>query len=252
MGYFGNGEKINDLKNTLENLFKEGLEVEKAGEIVKSIVEEAKEFADVSNAKEHYLGAKRNYLITLFDSQVNTLRMRGCPSSIVKIIEEQKASVIDMAFSMDIPDSHIPFLPVIPCNCVDLDDLVSMIRNNEKTGCFTASQCIERTTGIPNNPYFIFNVENGKDMLGKSIKEARTLIKEQGRFCLALEEVIALGIHTRVLLTHEVSAAGSPRGSSGNIVYLIIDNEQRPNARITVDYANSSNKIGIPSYRNRS
>jgi len=48
-------------------------------------------------------------------------------------------------------------------------------------------------------PYFIFGVEDGQEMLDKQPEKAEVFIKKQERFCLTGDEGIALCIHSDVL-----------------------------------------------------
>lgn len=146
----------------------------------------------------------------LFDSQMETLKSRGCPQAILKAFGNQREQVLAKAAEMKIPEGHIPFVPVIPRTCVDVHGLMSMVRKGDKVGyTYLDSNEITDKVEVPKGPYFIYDVENGKDMLGKSPEEAEKLIKEQNCSCLTVDEGIALCVHSNVFSEHYVNCVGS-------------------------------------------
>ena len=102
----------------------------------------------------------------------------------------------------------------------------------------------------PKGPYFIYDVEDGKDMLGKSPEKAEKLITEQKRSCLTADEGIAVCVHTNVLSEHYVDCTGS-RYSHADRVPLVCLLDGRP--RLLWFYARYSiDEWGSASCRSRS
>lgn len=157
---------------------------------------------------------KKEDLEKLFDAQIQTLKDRGCPSVIIDMLREQRDQVLQKASEITIAKKHIPFLPVIPRIYLSIYSQMQMVRNGDKVG-YTYLKPSEITDVVktPQDPYYIFDVEDGEAMLGKAPKDAEKAIKQQNWRGLTEVEVIALGIHTNVLSRHYVDAVGSRYGS---------------------------------------
>ncbi len=189
-------------------------------------------------------------LVELFDTQIGTLAVYGCPQSIIDVLVSKKSEVITKAMEMDIPDGHIPFIPVIPRTEVNLDNLMKMIHNDNNIGSnFLDQSQISNVVDVPEGPYFIYDIEDGKDMLGRSPKKAEKLIKEQNRSCLTVDESIALCIHTSVLSKHCIDCTGSPFRHSDHVPRLFLD-DVRPELSWS-DAGYSSSSWGSPSCGSR-
>lgn len=188
----------------LTDLFK-GLEAEMIDEVVK----EAKKRA-IAEMVEQEVKKWRNQLAALFDKQIKTLESRGCPKVILEMFQAKRATVLAKAAKIEIPEGHIPFVPVIPLSYRGLYDLISMVRNGEKVGyTYLDPNEIINNVKAPKGLYFIYDVEGGEVMINKSPEEAERLIAEQERSCLTVEESIALCVHTNVLSKHYVDCTAS-------------------------------------------
>jgi hypothetical protein len=160
-------------------------------------------------------------LSELFDTQMETLRARGCPKSVIDVLTAKKSEVIAKAKAMEseTADGHIPFVPVVPRTEVNLDDLMEMVRNRGRKGYnyLDQSDVNNIVVDVPKGPYFMFDVEDGKDMLDKSPEQAEALIKKQGRLCLTADEGIAVCVHSNVLSEHGVNCTGSRYEHGGKV-----------------------------------
>ena len=146
----------------------------------------------------------------LFDNQMETLKARGCLQSVIDVLVSKKNEVIAKATEIETQDGHIPFITVVPRTEVDVENLIKMVRNRDREGYNYLNQSdLSNVVDVPNGPYFIFDVEDGKVMLGKSPEKAETLVKKQKRSCLTVEEGISLCIQTKVLSEHYVDCTGS-------------------------------------------
>jgi len=167
--------------------------------------------------------AKREDLEKLFESQIQTLKDRGCPEQIVELLTEQKSAVLSKASEMTFEDGHIPFIPVIPRTYRSPYDLMAMVRNGDKQGyTYLNPTAIIDEVETPDRPYYIYDVEDGKALLGKSPENAEKILKKQSRSPLTAAEVMALTAHTDVLKEHYVWAPGSRCDGSDEVpnVYL--------------------------------
>ena len=156
---------------------------------------------------------KKEDLEKLFDSQIKKMIDRGCPLEIVNMLREQRDRVLQKVSEITIGKKHIPFLPVISRIYLSIYSQMQMVRNGDKVG-YTYLKPSEITDVVetPQDPYYyIFDVEDGEAMLGKSPQNAEKTIKQQNRRGLTEVEVIALAIHTDV--RHCVDALGSRCGS---------------------------------------
>lgn len=149
-------------------------------------------------------------LAKLFDTQMKTLEQRGCPSEIIRALAGMKSGVISKAMKNQLPKNHIPFIPVIPHSMLNIDEQMKMVRYRDNKGRNYLDQSgLYDVVNVPGKPYFIIDVEDGKEMLGKSPEKAEKLIKTQSRSCLTVNEGIALCVHTNVLSEHYVDCTGS-------------------------------------------
>jgi len=115
---------------------------------------------------------------------METLKSRGCPQAILEAFGNQRNAVLSKTAEMEILEGHIPFVPVIPRTYMGVYGLMPMVRNGDEVG-YTYLDPKEITDKVetPKGPYFIYDVEDGKEMLGDSPKKAEKLIKEQNRSC---------------------------------------------------------------------
>ena len=165
----------------------------------------------------------------LFDSQIATLKDRGVPEPIVEILQNQKGAVVKKASEMTIGGGNIPFLPVIPRLYRSPYDLIAMVRNGSKVGytCVNPT-AISDVVDTPQEPYYIYDVEDGNATLGKSPEAAEKIFKQQKRSPLTAAEAMALTTHTDVLSRHYVWASGSRYGCADRVPDVWLDGGDRP------------------------
>jgi len=222
--------------------FFKGLEAE----VIDDVVAEVKKQATAETIEE-----RRNGLAKLFDNQMETLKSRGCPQAILEVFQNQRDAVLSKATEMEISKGHIPFVPVIPRTYMGVYGLMPMVRNEDKVG-YTYLDPNEITDKLetPKGPYFIYDVEDGEGMLGKSPKKAEQLIAEQKRSCLTIDEGIAVCVHTNVLSEHYVDCTGSRYESADRVPSICLDGDE---PRLRWNYLfNSSVRWGSASCRSRS
>jgi len=171
--------------------------------------------------KSHILTPVREKLFDQQMARIESLIEHPASSTIVESLRSQKESVLAEVAKMEIHRNDIPFLPVIPRECIDLDALMLMICGKEGDILFNDWNGIINMVNTPKKPYFIFNVENGGSMVRKSPEKAELLIKEQGRLPLTAEEVISVGIFAGNI-THSMFALGSRQNWSSESDYAVI------------------------------
>lgn len=143
---------------------------------------------------------RRNSLMKLFESQIQKLYDRGCPESIVNMLERQTFDVIDKASELAHGTKRIPFLPVIPRTYRNLHDLVAMVRVRDRRGWTHLNpDNISDVVKEPDEPYYIYNI----GLNTEKIKEEEFRKEEEIRRAapLNLAQEIALCIHTIDVLT---------------------------------------------------
>lgn len=189
-------------------------------------------------------------LSELFDTQMETLKARGCPKSVIDVLASKKSEVIAKATEIETADGHIPFVPVVPRTEVDLGDLMKMVRNRDREGYNYLDQSdVSNVVDVPKGPYFMFDVEDGKDMLGKSPEKAEAIIKKQKRTCLTADEGIALCVHTNVLSEHYVDCTGSRCRHAGFVPDVCLSDGEP--LLCWDDAGNSNDRWGSASCRSR-
>lgn len=185
----------------------------------------------------------------LFDSQIATLRDRDTPAAIVELLANQRDSVISKASEETREDGHIPFLPVIPRTYRSPYDLMAMVRNGSKVG-YTYLNPTEITDEVktPNEPYYIYDVEDGEATRGKSPESVQMFFESQGRYGLTAAEVMALTTHTDVLWGHYVFATGSRCDSVDRMPLMWLDDGE---PRLHWSHVDSHSLWGSPSCGSR-
>jgi len=154
--------------------------------------------------------AKRSELENLFDTQIATLKERGVPEQIVEMCQNQRSSVLAKASETAFKEGRIPFLPVIPRDFLSIYSQMVLVKIGGKTGVnYLKPSLVTNVVKTPDEPYYIFDIEDGEAMLDKAPKDAKKFIKKQGRRGLIEVEVISLCVHTNVLSRHFVDATGS-------------------------------------------
>lgn len=148
----------------------------------------------------------------LFDSQMETLELRGCPETILIKLRVSKDEVLNKSKEMEISEGHIPFIPVIPRSYMGIYGLMSMMTEN---GRKTAYTCLDDLSIIidnvktPKSPYFIYDVECNNKAFVESPRKMEKKFREMNRSGLTIDEGIALCTHTDVLREYYVNCIGS-------------------------------------------
>jgi hypothetical protein len=170
----------------------------------------------------------------LFDLQITTLRNRGIPKEILDLLKKQKSNVIKNVSKISIKKDNVPFIPVINLTSLNLNNLMTMVYYNENTGHnYLKQENIFDMSETPKEPYYIYDVENGKLTLDNNPIKASEIINKQNRFRLNVAETISLTIHTNVLSKHNVWAAGSYYESNEITPLIMIFNKLKPKPILT-------------------
>ncbi len=166
---------------------------------------------------------KRGDLEKLFDSQIQTLKDRGCPEQIIEILVNGKTKVLNHAESITIAEGNLPFAPVITALYLGYHGIVSMVRHSGKSGyTYLDPTSIEDVEKVPVHLYYQFDVEDGTKYLGKNPEVSDKLIREEKRLRSTATEIVSIGTHTDVLSRHYMDAVGS-RYESGGVPNLCLD-----------------------------
>ncbi|MBI4120688.1 MAG: hypothetical protein HY457_00310 [Parcubacteria group bacterium] len=212
--------------------------------------------------------SRLNELSALFDVQLKTLQSRDTPRVLTGMLRGKKDVVIPLALKVwtwqydGRPLSELAqegvqiFLPVIPLQYDDVSFirfLMSMVRCGEEVGVVqlepSAFSQLERT---PETPYYIFGVEDGRNILGvtPAIARERILGDVHGHPHVVAED-IALAVHTPVLEHHGLWSSGSWRRQLGaSVPFITLDGDRRPVLRLS-DNNTLSGNIGSAFCRER-
>lgn len=158
----------------------------------------------------HYRTWTRARLEKLFDQQIKTLIYSKVSGYDIDQLIEQRDAVIGRMINVPWRQSGgTPFLPVISLPLFELKQLLWY-------GGYTAYDLLihgrqKKKVHTARRPYYIFSVQDGREMLNLSAAAAESILKEQGRSVLTLQEIVALGLHTRALYHHSVYAGGTIR-----------------------------------------
>jgi hypothetical protein len=160
-------------------------------------------------------GHSKANLEKLFNSQIARLRNRSINENIIEKLRFKRKAVINKAQALCLPFNHIPFIPVITERYINLSLLLRSVFFEGVMGFFQLSNLrLSNIVAMPEPPYYIFDVEDGKGLLNVGPRSAEITIKGQKRSCLTYCETVALAVHTDVLTRHNLMAIGS-RCSNG-------------------------------------
>lgn len=199
------------------------------------------------------------FLVQLFDQQLQTLQRRSCPGELVDELKASRDRVIEAARQKNLKPGigFSPFLPVLPFSVLRANLQMGMVWGAIRDGI--APLNLSRLTDeeqLPERPYYIFGVEDGRNLLDRATDEAEAEIKALDRKPLTTAEGIALAIQTGVLKSHGINLLGSRyaeldeetgwviRGT-GSIPLLC--NSDRPELTYDVPRRFGFEKRGVPS-----
>ncbi|MBI4215401.1 MAG: hypothetical protein HY602_01605 [Parcubacteria group bacterium] len=144
----------------------------------------------------------------VFDTQIQTLEELGVPTNITATLACQRDAVIAAALKKNLATTKLPFVPVFPFPSLEGPFQLSMVKYNDLRGHTGLNlEFMEDSVPTPKNPYYIFNVEDGGDLLDKPVRQAEEMIVQKGRRCLNVAEVMAVALHSNVLERHSMYAA---------------------------------------------
>lgn len=185
-----------------------------------------------------------------FDAQISKLKSKRCSDFILKEFCGQRATVLSKAFQLSFDNKlNIPFLPVIARPVRNIARQMSMTQNGYHCGycCLNLTFTTDQLD-VPVSPYYIFDVEDGRETINKNIQKARLDIGNQGRSCLATAEIISLSLHTENYLDYGIIALNSRYNIRGiPAIYLF-------NGRPELGIYHQSGNIkywGVPSCASR-
>lgn len=145
---------------------------------------------------------------------------------ILKQLESKRKDAIKSAAGISMLNGHITLLPVIGKSILGIALQLEMIGVRKTAHTLYNPSLIYDVVKAPDGCYWLVDVEDGRETLGKSPSEAEALIKEQKRSGLMVAEAIALGAHTAP--KHCVDATGSRYNIDGCVAGFSRGDEQDP------------------------
>lgn len=151
---------------------------------------------------------------TLFDLEIAALEERACFHLTLKDLRRQRAVVLKRAQENTFTKEWIPFLPAIPRIHFGGDAvnwLISMVKLGDASGrSILAPDLLIDFGAIPDQPYWIFDVEDGADTKDVDPWIAQNVIFQRQRLPLTTTEIISLCAIFDVLSPdRKIIAAGS-------------------------------------------
>lgn len=175
----------------------------------------------------------------LFNLQIQTLKNRGCPAKITDAYAEAEKKIIEYAESIIFLEDHLLFMPVIPLYYIGYYGLASLMRYDDDThgDVYMDLSLLEDVKETPRRPYYIFNVEDGTEMIDRTPETAAIIIRQQNRFSATAAEAMNIAIHTDVLSHHSIGAVASRYGLDRTpIVWLNVQDPLPFVGRIFMSY----------------
>lgn len=198
---------------------------------------------------------KQAALCKIFEAQLQLLRERGCPELIIDSLKERKKDVISWAKEMFSPKERIPFLPVIPFNYLSAYSQILMLRHKGLKGEIITTSFLNLISDItdiidtPKYPYYIFDVEDGSEILARGLVDTAHILDKQCRSPLTAAEGIMLDIQYDTLSKHFLCMIGS-RINGDRYFHLFLE-DNKPHAYFESQCHTRDIKQGIPSCATR-
>ena len=153
---------------------------------------------------------RRASLEKTFEYQIQSLEYHGVGENIIHLLVNQKEKVIERAYDSKVTSGNIPFLPVLPCGYRSIYDQIASIKFGNRPGyCYLKNESIHHHYQVPQEPYYIFDVDPGERFLDCAPIKTRTVIENHGRSALTIEEALSLAFHNNILEHYAIDAAGS-------------------------------------------
>ena len=184
----------------------------------------------------------RNYLKRLED--------RGVPRDAIRDLQKQEERVAEEAanlFYLKYAEETIDTLrgrgiylalPVIPQAIMGIAELTAMVRVGSKSCSVPhytelvseGKSRVVDTEEAPIVPYYMFDVDDGRDSLGGTPYGYGARVGNDGlnRRCHTAAEALALCVHTSVLLHHELWVCGSYCGGEQQFLHIGFNADQNP------------------------
>ncbi|MFH2013611.1 MAG: DUF5701 family protein, partial [Patescibacteria group bacterium] len=175
-----------------------------------------------------------------FDRQVENLINKGYAKAAELSDKEFRKHIMPLkdklrtleGFEIITKENHIPFVVVIKNKLASLDKQILLMEVEESKKGFTGMNLSEINDvdklEIPDNlAYMIIDVENGKEMQGKSVDDATELLEKQNRTGLTTEEGIALIVqYPEILKDHYIDLSGSRCHASDRVPSLKLSEDE--------------------------
>lgn len=188
-----------------------------------------------------------------FDSQLRCLEEAEFPKQAVRILRGQKNRVLERYAKMRLGEGNLPFLAVLPRPYLPMLEIMpryfadkigkvlnvsqplreEMLAKGEAELVIINPKYVSDMEAVPDDPYFIYDVEDGGSNAGKLLQESEKEILRRGRRCLTVAEVWSLHIQTGVLARLRLLALGS-RFNTEYYPFLYADrtSKDRPGPRL--------------------
>lgn len=169
----------------------------------------------------------------LLEGQIRQLENLGCPLKIRERFKDDWPEILQQLMAWIMPSNYLAALPVIPRPAMPIEEQMMMVSNGHLTGYTELEPAnISDIVAIPEKPYYLIGVEDGRSMLLETPKQAGALIRGSSRLELVGIEAIALARHSTVLQDHGIYAVGSSfqqaKPSGGKVIALGLDGKGRP------------------------
>lgn len=209
--------------------------------------------AAIAQAKNEL--AKRNGFRKLFREQIATLEERGCPENILKILRRKEWEVVEKASKMTMRDGNTPFVPVIKLECLGYHGLMSMVRNDEKSGRPEGDELADISDDMetPRGLYYVYDVSmddektcNGKSRNNPKDSPPNHADDDMSRSTLTMAEMIALATHDASVFSGNLWALSSRYNDYAfQMPFICLDENGQPIIRIGTRLSAWTITIGV-------
>lgn len=195
---------------------------------------------------------KKDELNMLFLRQLALLKLLKISNTLIQELKEKQNTVIDIA--LELKPAGIPFLPVIPKHFLNMRSLMKSFTHGEEENPGAVfkvyhNKKIKNLAKQPASPYFIFNVANGKKLLGRPHEMIDEFFKEKNRSGLLIEEVVFKKIFYPSNPETPVNAMGSRLAGGKKMPILRINLNGQP--MLSYDFLDNAHLGTSPSCQAR-
>jgi len=154
--------------------------------------------------------------LDLLNVQLDLMFLLNYPSSILSFLQIKVKDLLGLYFYR----KNIAFIPVVPFSFLGIEELMTKVGDRPKAKASFNPEFIYNKISIPQEPYFIVDVDLGRKYVGKNIFEAQENIENDLKSPFTIEEGLAFCVCSQILSKYHIDCLNSKYYVQENIISL--------------------------------